>query len=135
MTKLKTVPLHEVAHSRTGDKGNRLNASLIVYNKAAYAYIRDQISAQRVAELFAARGCVSVRRYELPLLGALNFVLDDVLEGGVNGSLNLDGHGKTLSFLLLTLTVEMPQGLLIERATGGVDSPFAENPQTPVQVG
>jgi hypothetical protein len=124
MTKeLNTVSLHEVAHSRTGDKGNRLNASLIVYNKAAYAYIRDQISAQRVADLFAARGCVSVHRYELPLLGALNFVLDDVLEGGVNGSLNLDGHGKTLSFLLLTLTVEMPPELSIRRAAGGVDSP------------
>jgi hypothetical protein len=125
---LKTVPLHEVAHSRTGDKGNRLNASLIVYNKAAYAYIRDQISAQRVADLFAARGCVSVRRYELPLLGAFNFVLDDVLEGGVNGSLNLDGHGKTLSFLLLTLTVEMPPELSTKRATDGVDSPCLDGP-------
>jgi hypothetical protein len=113
--KLVRVPLHEIAHSRTGDKGNRLNASLIAYKIASFPYIREQISTERVAELFAIRGNIRVFRYELPLLGALNFVLDDVLEGGVNGSLNLDGHGKTLSFLLLTLPIDVPRQLLVAR--------------------
>jgi hypothetical protein len=112
---LLRAPLHEIAHSRTGDKGNRLNASVIAYQPAGFPYIRDQITAERVAELFAMRGGVRVYRYELPLLGALNFVLDDVLEGGVNGSLNLDGHGKTLSFLLLTLPIDVPRRLLAAR--------------------
>ena len=53
-----------------------------------------------------------VTRYELPLLQAFNFVIDDALEGGVNGSLNLDGHGKTNSFRLLGLSVEVPRGLV-----------------------
>jgi hypothetical protein len=109
---LVTVPLHEVAHSRTGDKGNRLNASLIAYDPEAYKYLHKQVTAERVAEVFAVRGAITVRRYELPNLAAFNFVIDDVLEGGVNGSLNLDGHGKTLSFLLLTLAVTVPAALV-----------------------
>ena len=51
-------------------------------------------------------------RYELPKLWALNFVIDDVLEGGVNGSLNLDGHGKTISFHILGMTLSVPASLL-----------------------
>jgi len=61
-----------------------------------------------VHELFRHRGATGVRRYELPLIAAFNFVIDDVLEGGVNGSLNLDGHGKTHSFRLLELPVRVP---------------------------
>lgn len=113
MTKMHiTVPLHEVAHSRTGDKGNRLNASLIAYDPIAYLYLAAQVTAERVSELFSIRGPVMARRYDLPNLSAFNFVIDDVLEGGVNGSLNLDGHGKTLSFLLLTLNVQVPRSIV-----------------------
>lgn len=102
------VPLHAVAHSRTGDKGNWLNASLIAYRPELYPYLSVQVTAERVMELFSTRGPIQVRRYDLPKLSAFNFVIKDVLEGGVNGSLNLDGHGKTLSFLLLTLSVQVP---------------------------
>ena len=63
--------------------------------------IARQVTAERVAEAFAARKPTRVVRYDLPKLAAFNFVLDDVLEGGVNASLGLDGHGKSLSFLLL----------------------------------
>ena len=110
------VRLHEVAHSRTGDKGNRLNASLIPYDPAIYPHLARQVTPSRVADLFSIRGPVNVVRYDLPKLGAFNFVVDDVLEGGVNGSLNLDGHGKTLSFLLLTLEVEVPANLVPKRS-------------------
>lgn len=107
-----TVPLHRLAHSRSGDKGNRMNASVIAYDPKAYEHLCRQVSEARVADLFSVRGPVTVKRYELPKLNALNFVIDDVLEGGVNGSLNLDGHGKTLSFRLLMLLVEIPKDLL-----------------------
>ena len=91
------VRLHEIAHARTGDKGNRLNVSVIPYRAEAYPYILEQITEERVLALFSHRGATRVRRYELPKLPACNFVIEDVLEGGVNASLNLDGHGKTLS--------------------------------------
>jgi hypothetical protein len=106
---LVTVPLHRVAHARAGDKGNRLNVSVIPYDSGAYALIAQQLTEARVLEAFAHRGATAVRRYDLPLLPAFNFVIEDVLEGGVNGSLNLDGHGKSNSFLLLGMTVQVPK--------------------------
>ena len=101
----RTVMLYEIANARSGDKGNRLNIALVCRDPAHYAAVARQVTADRVAELFAARRPSRVVRYDLPKLGAFNFVLDDVLEGGVNASLGLDGHGKSLSFLLLELPV------------------------------
>jgi hypothetical protein len=109
--RLVDVPLHAVAHGRAGDKGNRLNISLIPYDPALYPLLAEQVTAERVQELFrhrGATGATGARRYELPLIAAFNFVIDNVLEGGVNGSLNLDGHGKTNSFRLLALPVRVP---------------------------
>ncbi len=106
---LVTVPLHRVAHGRAGDKGNRLNVSVIPYDSGAYAALAQQLSEARVLQAFAHRGATRVTRYELPLLPAFNFVIEEVLEGGVNGSLNLDGHGKSNSFLLLGVTVQVPR--------------------------
>ena len=106
---LVTVPLHSVAHGRAGDKGNRLNVSVLPYDSAAYELLSQQLSEERVLALYAHRGAISVKRYDLPLLPGFNFVIDDVLEGGVNGSLNLDGHGKSNSFILLGLEVRVPQ--------------------------
>ncbi|WP_341702212.1 hypothetical protein [Ferrovibrio sp.] len=103
------VPLHRIAHGRTGDKGNRLNVSVIAWHPDAYPLIRDQITAERVTAAFAHRRPGKVVRYELPHLRALNFVIDDVLEGGVNDALNLDGHGKTHSYLVLALPVRVPE--------------------------
>ena len=103
-----TVPLHRVAHARAGDKGNRLNVSLMPYDPAAYALLAEQLTEARVLALYAHRGAARVTRYDLPLLPAFNFVIDDVLEGGVNGSLNLDGHGKSNSFILLGVEVRVP---------------------------
>ena len=108
-----TVPLHRVAHSRAGDKGNRLNLSLIAYHAGAYPHLVEQVTEQKVLALFAHRGATRVRRYELPRLQAMNFVIDEVLEGGVNASLNLDGHGKTHSFRLLAMPVEVPAEFVV----------------------
>ncbi len=102
-----TIALRDIANARSGDKGNRLNIALVCRDPAHYAAVAAQVTAQRVAAAFAARKPASVMRYDLPKLAAFNFVLDDVLEGGVNASLGLDGHGKSLSFLLLDTTLEI----------------------------
>lgn len=109
---LVTVPLHRVAHGRAGDKGNRLNVSIMPYDPAAYALLSDQLTEARVLSLYAHRGATRVTRYDLPLLPAFNFVIDEVLEGGVNGSLNLDGHGKSNSYILLGMEVRVPARFL-----------------------
>jgi hypothetical protein len=74
---MNTVPLHALAHARTGDKGNRSSISVIAYDPADWSLLVAQVTEAR----------------------------DDVLDGGVNGSLNLDTHGKTLSSFLLTLPI------------------------------
>ena len=106
-----SVPLWRLAHGRSGDKGNRSNISVIAWDPAFYRLIVDQIDEAAVLRLFAFRRPTSVTRYLLPKLHAMNFVIDDVLDGGVNDSLNLDSHGKTLSFLLLDLPVQVPTEL------------------------
>ncbi len=106
---MTTVPLRELAHARTGDKGNRSCISVIAYDPAHWPLLVAQVTEARVAALFAHRQPTAVKRYLLPQLQALNFVLDDVLDGGVNGALNLDAHGKALSSLLLTLPVTLAE--------------------------
>ena len=102
-------PLYEFAHARTGDKGNRSNISVIAYRPEDFDLLLQQVTEERVAAHFAHRQPTQVKRYVLPNLYALNFVLDDVLDGGVNNALNLDAHGKTLSFHLLALPIEDPE--------------------------
>ncbi|MDX3905081.1 MAG: hypothetical protein QHC78_05265 [Pigmentiphaga sp.] len=103
----RTVPLYQLAHARTGDKGDRASISVIAYDPANWPLLVDQVTEDRVAALFVSRAPTAVRRYLLPRLAAMNFVLDDVLDGGVNDSLNLDTHGKSLSSLLLTLPISI----------------------------
>lgn len=110
---LLTVPLHAIAHGRAGDKGNRSNISLVPYLTEAYPHLVDQVTEARVLQLFAHKGATNVTRYMLPKLPALNFVIDNALEGGVNSALAEDMHGKTLSFLLLgQLTVDVPENVV-----------------------
>lgn len=106
------LPLRRLAHGRTGDKGNRSNISVIAWRPEFYPLLVEQVSEPAVLALFAHRRPSRVVRHLLPLLGAMNFVIDDVLDGGVNDSLNLDAHGKALSFLLLSMPVRVPRDLL-----------------------
>lgn len=115
---LVNVPLHSVAHGRAGDKGNRLNVSVMPYYPEAFDLLAAQLSEERVLALYAHRGATRVKRYLLPLLPAFNFVIDDVLEGGVNGSLNLDGHGKSNSFILLGIEVRVPRRYVRDAPSG-----------------
>jgi hypothetical protein len=109
---MTSVPLYRLAHARTGDKGNRSNIAVICRDPKFYVAIAEHLTAERVAAHFSSRQPRKVTRYELPKLAAFNFVLDDVLEGGVNTSLGLDGHGKALSFFLLTARVDVDAALL-----------------------
>ena len=101
--------LHDIAHARSGDKGNHSNISLFAYRAEDYPLLVEYVTEQRVAQLFATRQPTSVKRYLLPHLSGMNFVLENVLDGGVNGSLNLDMHGKTLSYHLLSLPLNIGQ--------------------------
>lgn len=99
--------LREVAHSRTGDKGNTSNVSVIAYELADYPLLEREVTAERVRAHLGALVRGEVVRYALPRLGALNFVLRGALGGGVTRSLALDAHGKSLSSALLSL--ELPE--------------------------
>ena len=93
------MKLKEIAHSRTGDKGNISNISLIVYNEEDYKLIEEKVTAEKVKEWFQDIVKGEVVRYELPKLGALNFVMYEALGGGVTRSLSIDKHGKSLVLL------------------------------------
>jgi hypothetical protein len=98
--------LRDIAHTRTGDKGNRSTLSVIAYNKKDFALLEQHLSAERVQAHFAGTVHGPVERYALPQLGALNFVMHNALGGGVTRSLALDAHGKCLSAHLLTFVME-----------------------------
>ena len=97
--------LRQIAHSRTGDKGDTSNISLIAYEAADYPLLARHVTAERVKAHFADIVRGDVTRYELPRLGALNFVLEGALGGGVTRSLSLDAHGKGLSSALLSMEI------------------------------
>jgi len=99
------MKLREIAHSRTGDKGNISNISVIAYEARDYELLREQVTVARVKANFTGIVQGEVVRYELPNLSALNFVMDLALGGGVTRSLALDAHGKSLSSALLDLDI------------------------------
>ena len=106
------VPLYRAAHGRTGDKGDRSNISVIAWHADLFELLVAQLTPERVAAQFRHRAPSQVQRFVLPKLHAMNFVLDAVLDGGVNDALNLDAHGKALSFLLLDMPVRVPRALV-----------------------
>jgi|SRR4051794_3668897 hypothetical protein len=105
------MKLREVAHSRTGDKGDTSNISVIAFDAAHYEFLRAHVTAERVRTHFAGIVHGEVTRYEVPTIAALNFVLTRALGGGVTRSLALDAHGKSLSSALLDLELpDIPSG-------------------------
>ncbi len=100
--------LGNLAHARTGDKGDTSNVSVIAYDPAHYPHLERYVTAELVRAHLAGIVAGEVVRYALPRLGALNFVLHRALCGGVTRSLALDAHGKCLSSLVLDLEVPDP---------------------------
>ena len=105
----RRVKLHEIAHARAGDKGDTSSISLIVYDRHHYPTVAEQVTPERVKAHFGRLVLGSVRRFDLPQLGAFNFVLEGALAGGVTRSLALDIHGKSRSSVLLELEVTLDE--------------------------
>jgi hypothetical protein len=101
-----SVRVYDLAHSRAGDKGNTSNISVVAYNQAGWEILREKLTLERVLKAYGHLTQGPAHRYELPRLRALNFVIQNVLGGGVTRSLAIDPHGKSLSALILT--IELP---------------------------
>ncbi|PGV53804.1 hypothetical protein [Bacillus sp. AFS037270] len=99
------MKLREIAHSRTGDKGDISVISVIAYDMENYEKIKEQVTAQRIKDWFKEIVQGKVTRYEIPSLGALNFVMEKALGGGVTKSIAIDMHGKSLSSALLEMEI------------------------------
>ena len=99
------MTLRDIAHARTGDKGDICSISLIVFDRRDYPRMVEQVTPERVRAHFAGMVQGEITRFELPHLGAVNFVMTGALRGGVTQSLALDAHGKSLSSLLLNLEI------------------------------
>jgi hypothetical protein len=95
--------LLHIAHGRSGDKGNHANVAVIAYTETGYAWLREHLTEQLVADYFRALNPSRVVRYDAANLNALNFVLYDVLGGGASTSLRTDTQGKTLALALLQM--------------------------------
>ena len=103
-----SLRVYDLGHARAGDKGNTSNISVTAYDQAGWEVLRRELTEARVAAAFAHLTAGPVRRYELPQLRALNFVIEGALGGGVTRSLAIDPHGKALSALMLT--IPLPEG-------------------------
>lgn len=105
---MKTVKLMEIAHARSGDKGDGSNVGLIAYSQAGYDLIKEKVTADKVKAHFSAICKGGVKRYEVPNLFALNFILSDSLGGGGTESVKTDAQGKTHGMGLLEMKIEVP---------------------------
>lgn len=99
------MKLKEIAHSRTGDKGDISNISLIAYTPEQYEVLKEKVTAEAVKDYFKEICKGEVVRYEIDSLTALNFVLDKTLGGGVTRSLAMDKHGKALGMALMEMEI------------------------------
>jgi hypothetical protein len=106
-----TVRLGDIATARSGDKGTGANIGIIARDAATYNYLKQYLSAERVAEFMKPLAPGAVQRFELPNLHAFNFLLPEVLAGGGSKSLRIDAQGKTLGQVLLEMPVEIPEDL------------------------
>lgn len=105
------LPLSAIAHGRSGDKGNHANVAVIAYTDAGFTWIREHLTAEKVAAYFAPLGPAKVERFEAANVLGLNFILYDVLAGGASRSLRTDTQGKTLAVAMLRMEVEAPAEL------------------------
>ena len=101
------VPLSELAHTRSGDKGDTCNIGVIAFREADYPVLAREVTAERVKRYFGDLVQGNVERFELPSLGALNFLLHGALGGGGTVSLRTDAQGKTFGAALLALEIEL----------------------------
>lgn len=114
---MKTA-LRSIAYARSGDKGNNSNIGVIAYTPEGYQFLEKELTSDKVLDFFKPLGVKSVVRYELPKLGALNFIMVDALDGGGSRSLRIDAQGKALGQALLEFLLEIPPELLSKMRGG-----------------
>jgi hypothetical protein len=107
-TSPRSVSLSDIAHGRSGDKGNQANIAVLAYTQKGYDWLREHLTAEVVAAYFASFQPSKVVRFEAPNLLGLNFLLYDVLGGGASQSLRVDSQGKTMALALLKMPIESP---------------------------
>jgi len=100
--------LSDIAHGRSGDKGNHANIAIIAYRPEGFAWLREHLTVEKVRAYFASLGPSRVERFEAANLHALNFVLYDILAGGASRSLRSDTQGKTFASALLQMPIDTP---------------------------
>lgn len=108
------VRLGEIAHARSGDKGSGSNIGVIAFTATGFEFLRAHLRASDVADYFLKMSPGTVVRYELPNLGALNFVLPEILDGGGSLTLRVDAQGKALGQVLLEMMIDVPDDILKE---------------------
>jgi hypothetical protein len=101
------VPLYTIAYARSGDKGRNANIGVIAYTSQGYQFLVEYLTADKVHQYFEKLGVSSTKRYELPNLEALNFVLYGLLGEGGSRSLRFDAQGKALGQALLQMPIEI----------------------------
>jgi hypothetical protein len=106
-----TIKLKDIAHGRSGDKGNHANVGIIAYTQAGFEYLERELTGAKVRSFFAALGPESVDRFPLPGIHAFNFLLKNVLGGGASDSLRTDSQGKVLATALLEIDLPRPADL------------------------
>lgn len=105
---MRQVRLHELAHARSGDKGDTVNVGIIARDPQHYELLRDTLTVERVKQHFGELVKGKVERFELPNIHALNFLLHEALDGGGTVSLMTDAQGKTFSTAMLRMWVDVP---------------------------
>lgn len=102
------IRLGEIAHTRSGDKGNHANIGVVAFTETGYTFLQSELTPERVTRFFAPLGVTRVQRYEMPRILGFNFVLYDVLAGGASQSLRIDTQGKLLGTAILDLELPLP---------------------------
>ena len=105
------IRLGQIAHARSGDKGNHANIGVVAYTDAGFEWLRAELTADRVAEFFQGLGATRIERFELPRVQSLNFLLYNALAGGASRSLRIDTQGKLLGTAILELPLPAPENL------------------------
>ncbi len=106
------IQLVKIAHARSGDKGDTANVGIIALKPEYYEVIKEQVTGERVKEHYGEMVKGGIERFEMPNIGALNFLLHNALGGGGTETLKHDAQGKTFSTSLLRMEIEVPDDLL-----------------------
>lgn len=120
MKETRTITLGEIAHARSGDKGNHASIGVVAYSLAGFEFLNRELTTDRVAAFFAALHPTRVERFELPRLQSLNFILYNALAGGASRSLRIDTQGKLLGTAILELTLTCGSDFQSDRLASGI---------------